>query len=380
MKKINKLNVMYYDRKVGTLALSNSKKVVFEYDKEWLKDGFSISPFSLPLKDGIFVPAKDYFQGLFGIFSDSLPDAWGNILLNRLIRKYGYNPDEISILDKLAIIGNSGMGALTYEPEIQLYNEQIEIDLDKIAKECELVLTTEYSDNLDNLFKLGGSSGGARPKILTTINNEDWIIKFPAPSDDRNIGLMEYEYSLCAKECGIRMEETRLFESKVSNGYFGTKRFDRKNEKSDTKRIHMASAASLLEIDYRQPSIDYHTLMKLTKILTKNNEKEIEQLFKIACFNVFAHNRDDHTKNFTYLYDETNKKWHLSPAYDMTYSTTYYGEHTTSVDGNGINPGRKELLNVGLQAGMKKKNCEEIINDIENKVNKQLKKYLNKSV
>ena len=102
----------------------------------------------------------------------------------------------------------------------------------------------------------------------------------------------------------------------------------------------MLTAAALLELDFEQPSLDYHGLMKLTKILTEDNADDMENMFRRMCFNVFAHNRDDHSKNFTYLYDEVKDSWRLSPAYDLTYSNTYYGEHTTAVDGNGRNPGR----------------------------------------
>lgn len=107
------------------------------------------------------------------------------------------------------------------------------------------------------------------------------------------------------------------------------------------KGLHMLTAAALLELDFEQPSLDYHSLMKLTKILTRDNKEDVENMFRRMCFNVFAHNRDDHSKNFTYLYDEINDQWRLSPAYDLTYSNTYYGEHTTTVDGNGLKP-RKE--------------------------------------
>ncbi len=119
--------------------------------------------------------------------------------------------------------------------------------------------------------------------------------------------------------------------------------------KQGVKKIHMLTAAALLEFDFEQPSLDYHSLMKLTKILTRDNKNDVENMFRRMCFNVFAHNRDDHSKNFTYLYNETEDVWRLSPAYDLTYSTTYYGEHTTTVDGNGRNPGKKELSVTGLK-------------------------------
>ena len=157
----------------------------------------------------------------------------------------------------------------------------------------------EYSDRLDELYRLGGTSGGARPKIMTTVNGEEWIIKFPAHVDGENAGKMEYDYSCCAKKCGIIMSETRLFPSENCEGYFGIKRFDRISDKNGTKRIHMLTAAALLELNFEQPSLDYHSLMKLTKILTRDNEKDMREMLRRMCFNVFAHNRDDHSKNFT---------------------------------------------------------------------------------
>ena len=373
MKPNNALQVLYDERLVGTLAMTADHKAAFQYSEEWLEHGFPISPFSLPLKRQVFVPNKDYFDGLFGVFADSLPDNWGRLLLNRLLRAHGQNPDKLTVLERLAIVGKSGMGALTYYPERKFPEQQDNPDLDELARECQKILNTEYTDKLDELYRLGGTSGGARPKIMTSIGNEEWIIKFPAHVDGRNAGKMEYDYSCCARQCGIVMSETRLFPSDKCKGYFGTKRFDRR---PDGKRLHMLTAAALLELDFEQPSLDYHSLMKLTKILTRDNAEDMENMFRRMCFNVFAHNRDDHSKNFTYLYDDKEDKWHLSPAYDLTYSNTYYGEHTTSVDGNGRNPGRKELLAVGTGAGMKKTRCEEIIDEIEKKVKEMLEEYL----
>ena len=143
----------------------------------------------------------------------------------------------------------------------------------------------------------------------------------------------------------------------------------------DGSKVHMATAAALLELDFNQPSLDYHDLMKLTRIMTRDNKMDVENMFRRMCFNVFAHNRDDHSKNFSFVYDTESETWRLSPAYDLTYSTTYYGEHTTSVDGNGQDPEETELLTVGVQAGMKKKQCQEIINEIKQRVEEDLKAY-----
>lgn len=142
------------------------------------------------------------------------------------------------------------------------------------------------------------------------------------------------------------------------------------------KRIHMLTAAALLELDFEQPSLDYHSLMKLTKILTRDHPEDVNNMFRRMCFNVFAHNRDDHSKNFTYLYHEAEDCWRLSPAYDLTYSNTYYGEHTTTVDGNGRNPGEKEILAVGIAAGMARAECRRIMNQIKDCVNQMLGQYL----
>lgn len=365
------LKVKCFDRYVGTLAMTPDGKVAFSYDDEWLVNGFAISPFSLPLEKKVFIPGKRYFNGLFGIFADSLPDAWGQLLLDRILKEYKITED-ITVLDRLALVGTSGMGALEYEPYYRIIeNEEID-DLDYLSKQCQKVLKTEYSPDLDILYKLGGSSGGARPKILTHIEDKDWIIKFLAGIDGPNCGLREYIYSECARKCGIKMTETRLFPSKICDGYFGTVRFDRIPYEGKMKKVHMATAAAILEADFMSPCLDYSVLMKLTHVLTRGNAEDMENMFRRACFNVFAHNRDDHAKNFTFLYNEDEDCWRLSPAYDITYSNTYYGEHTTSVDGNGKNPGEKELMNVGTGAGIKKSLCADIIDEIRTIVDEEL--------
>ena len=356
------LKVLYNDKFIGTLAKTPDRLVAFEYDNEWIANGFSISPFSLPLEKKVFVPKFEPFDGLFGVFNDSLPDGWGRLLVDRLLLKNKINPSEIDCLNRLAVVQESGMGALTYKPEHKFESPEQESDYDKLAQECSKILESQNSDNLDELFKLGGSSGGARPKILTKINGEDWIIKFPSSQDSKNIGEQEYKYSLCAKECGIKMTETKLFESKICSGYFGVKRFDRQNE----RKVHMVSVSGLLETSHRLPNLDYNVLMKLTLELTKNYQ-DIEQLYRLMCFNVYAHNRDDHSKNFSYLFDENKKEWHLSPAYDLTYSSSFNGEHATTINGEGKNPKLNDIIAVAKNIGIKDKQAREIALDIKDK-------------
>lgn len=359
------LKVYYNDALVGTLAKMPENFVAFEYDSGWLNNGFSISPLSLPLVKKVFTPKYDPFDGLYGVFNDSLPEGWGRLLVDRFLLKNKINPAQIDSLNRLALVQDSGIGALTYKP-VHLFKESNkDFDLDNLSKECAKILNSNYSEELDELFKLGGSSGGARPKILTKINGEDWIIKFPSSYDPKDIGEKEYNYSLTAKECGIIMSETKLFPSKICSGYFGVKRFDRENN----KKIHMVSASGLLETSHRLPNLDYNILMKLTYELTKNY-KDIEQLYRLMCFNVFAHNRDDHSKNFSFIFDDKSKEWHLSPAYDLTYSNSFNGEHATTINGEGKNPTLDDILSIAKNIGLKDVLAKDIALNIKEKTKK----------
>ena len=163
---LKSLKIKYHGRDVGMLALANHKKVAFSYDESWLKDGFAISPFSLPLEAKVFIPDNYHFDGLFGIFADSLPDAWGNLLLNRILKEHNINK-EITVLDRLALVGKNGMGALEYEPAYELVEERMTDNLDYLSIQCQKMLETEFSEDLDLLYRMAGSSGGARPKVLT---------------------------------------------------------------------------------------------------------------------------------------------------------------------------------------------------------------------
>ncbi len=226
------------------------------------------------------------------MFADSLPDGWGRLLVDRMLKNNGISPFEVDSLNKLAIVGDSGMGALTYVPVHEFEIEKNELNLDKLALACKEVLITDNSEDLDELYKLGGFLGGSKPKILTKVDGEEWIIKFPSSFDKPGIGKQEYDYSICAKNCGIDMPETRLFSSEISKGYFGVKRFDRS---MNNERIHMITASALLEVSHKLPNLDYIDLLNLTRKLT-SNEEEIKKMFKLMCFNIFSHNRDDHSK------------------------------------------------------------------------------------
>ena len=377
MKKLKEIEVWFSNKaKIGTIKSNNQRPYTtsFRYDKQWIKNGFPISPFSLPLEDKEFIANPFLFDGIFGVFADSLPDSWGRLLENEILRSAGINPGEIDPINRLYMIGELGMGALTYSPMLEFDIEgNNNIDLDKLSLSCKEIITVDDSGYLDELYKLGGFLGGSKSKILIKVDEEEWIIKFPSLLDKPGIGKQEYDYSICAKNCGIDMPETRLFSSEISKGYFGIKRFDRD---MNNEGIHMITASALLEVSHKFPNLDYIDLLKLTKELTLS-EEETKKMFKLMCFNIFAHNRDDHSKNFSFIYNRKDDSWKLSPAYDLIYSNSSIGkEHATLVNGNSKNPGIKEILEVAKKVNLDIEYAENIALNIKRVVERELKEFL----
>lgn len=353
MNEIKITEVFMNGIKVGQIALTPDALCAFEYEPAYLASGISISPFNLPLKSGVFVAKRIPFNGGFGVFDDSLPDGWGNLILDRYLKSKGIDSTKLTLLQRLALVGSTGRGALEYRPDYSKSTTDEIINFDNLAAEAEKVLTTDYyGETLETLYKYGGSSGGARPKVFVKIDGKEWLVKFKATVDPDNIGKIEYNYSLLAKKCGINMPETKLFEEK----YFGVERFDR----SHSGKIHTVSAAGLLNANYREPSLDYESLLKLCHILTRNME-EVYALFRLMAFNVAIKNRDDHAKNFSFQL--INNEWKLSPAYDLLPSAGFNGYHTTTVNGNG-EPTIKDMLVVGEKTGLNKHRACEIIQKI----------------
>lgn len=349
-------------RKAGRLAYLD-RKVFFEYDPAFIASGVEISPFKLPLKPGVQTPDTQLFEGLFGVFNDSLPDGWGRLLLDRSVEKHGVLRGQLSPLDRLAYVGSRGMGALSYEPELTAGQADAgSLSLDRLAEESATVLQGESGEVFEELLRLSGSSSGARPKIVAQVSADKksiihgeqelasgyshWMIKFPSSQDAKDIGAIEYAYSLMAKEAGIVMPETHLFRTKRSR-YFGAKRFDR----DGSRRIHMHSLSGLIHADHRTPILDYDLILSVTMRLTRDVE-EVEKVFRLACFNVLAHNRDDHAKNFSFLLNARNE-WVFAPAYDLVFSYGPGGEQSTLVMGEGKNPGVEHLLRLGKQHRIK---------------------------
>ena len=371
MKNDKFINVYYNNTHTGVLAKTHNGLIAFEYSDEFIQSGFSISPLSLPLIKKLYLP-KDYFtfQGLFGVFNDSLPDGWGRLIVDRYLSSKGINLQEVSLLDRLAVISDYGMGALEYKPEYEVIEfDNSSYDLDKLSKNCVNLFEDKQVDNIDELFNMAGSSGGARPKVLVSYNNEQWIIKFAGRNDISESGIMEYDYNTTAKECGIEVPEHKLFSSNICHGYFGVKRFDRLN----SKKIHMVSACGLLETSHRIPNLDYNQLMKLTFKIT-NSMEEVKKMYRLMVFNVLAHNRDDHGKNFSYIYDEMEKRYKLSPAYDLTYSFSINHEHATTINGKGRDISVGDMLDVAKKSDVDIKFAKNVIKEIQEKTS-VLKKY-----
>ena len=178
--KVDKLDVFMFGRKVGTLAETSEGLAAFQYASGWLDGGYSISPFSLPLEDRVFVAGWHPLDGLFGVFDDSLPDGWGRLLVDRMMRERGIDSSEVGFLSRLALVGSSGSGALEYRPSVEAPAFRAITDLDEVAAECAVVLAAQKTQDLDALFAMAGSSGGARPKVFYVIDGEEWIVKFPS--------------------------------------------------------------------------------------------------------------------------------------------------------------------------------------------------------
>ena len=350
MSTIRQIEVIYNDQLVGRLALTKEGLCAFEYSAEWISSGFSISPFELPLRSGVFVAKPRPFDGGFGVFDDCLPDGLGLLILDRYLQSRGINPRMLSLLDRLALVGSTGRGALEFRPDKSVMSHNEYVDFEKLALEAERILDSdEYrGSGVEEFQYRGGSPGGARPKIFVRYDEAEWLVKFRAKMDSKHVGAEEYRYSLLAKECGIDMPETRLFENK----YFGVKRFDRVGG----KKLHVVSVAGLIGADYRVPSIDYLHIFQVCAALTYS-VVELWKVYRVMVFNCLIDNKDDHAKNFAFIYQDG--EWHFSPAFDLLPSAGMNGFRTTSIN-DSIEPTSDDIFVVAEKVGLNKKEAIEI--------------------
>ena len=364
------------ERVIGRLAQTGPRaggRVVFEYDPAFLQNPLWLSPFKLPPQPGLFEHRDHAFGPIFGLFDDSLPDGWGLLLMDRFFQQRGSVLAEVSVLDRLASLGTRTMGALTYHPPADPGGPEAQaLDLHEMARASRQVIEGAAGEVLPQLLRAGGSPGGARPKVLVGVcgdailSGEDelpagytpWIVKLHAREDSPDAGAGELAYSLMARDAGIAMPPTRLFETHQGERFFGVERFDRKGN----HRYHVHTFGNLIHANFRIPSCDYRQLLEVTRILTRNHQDVLES-YRRMVFNVLAHNRDDHVKNFAFrLTDEGS--WELAPAYDLVFSPGPGGEHTMTVAGEGRAPGRSHLLQLADPAGLSNREARSILDDV----------------
>lgn len=357
---IDKLTVKYHGEVVGILSLTPDNRLcVFEYSKDWLFDGFSLSPFELPLKSGLFIAKPTPFYGNFGIFEDSLPDGYGRYLLHRALLREGIDDRNLTSVDRLSMVGKGGMGALCYEPETIVSKYEELSDFEKLQEKALEVLREQQDTDAGLLLYNSGNSGGCRPKAIFSDKEGHWLIKFRHIYDPNDMGIQEFHYNEVARRCGINVPDFKLTAGK----YFTTRRFDLTD---DGERIHTATAGGLLCVSLSQPVLDYINLLSLTGYLTQN-PKDVEEMYRRMIFNYLTDNKDDHCKNFSFLVrkdEEGRWRWHLAPAYDLTLCCEgYNGQHATSVNHTAF-PSLKDFIAVGTKTKISENRCREIFDEV----------------
>ncbi len=355
-----RLSVQMAGKKVGEMGQQANGPAYFVYDPQWLTAGFPLTNRHLGFNSNPQAADTADFWGLFGVFNDSLPDGWGLLLMDRALKdKCGWPPSSITGLDRLAYIGNRGMGALEYRPMIAGADLDSRVDISQLARAADLVVQGKDSSVVQSLLLHAGSGGGARPKLTVARNvakglcmsgfealqpgYEHWMVKFRHATEPIDTGRAEMAYAQFAREAGLIVSETDLIEVKVNRkpeAYFASRRFDREGD----HKIHMLSLAGYLHATHRTPSVDYDTILGATRALT-GSVQETTKLFRHMVFNAVSFNRDDHSKNFAFLFKDG--VWSASPSYDLAMSPNagMNFQHMSGINGSG-NPSRKDVLAV----------------------------------
>jgi len=351
------VSVEYLGMDVGVMAYTEGQPSAFEYSKSFLDSGIELSPLYMPLGEGVYTfPTlnPETFKGLAGLFADSLPDDFGNRILNAWTARNGRSPDSITPLERLKYTGKRGMGALEYHPMKSMngFNASQQVEILELIKIAQDVLDTRSSLEVDlnnngaedkdamlALLSVGTSAGGARPKAVLAFNEDysqvrsgqtdvpdgftHYLMKFDGVSehnvnketfgDPMGYGAMEYVYHQMALKCGIEMMPCKLLQE-GDRQHFITQRFDRVGN----EKIHIQSLNGLAHVDYKKPgSFSYEEIFNVNRHL-RLTAAEAEQLFRRMVFNVVSRNHDDHSKNFGYML--VDNQWKLAPAYDLAYS------------------------------------------------------------
>jgi serine/threonine-protein kinase HipA len=394
---------------IGYVSLNEGQQVVdFEYDRRFIKSGIEVAPIRMPIDSRIYrfpeLSIKS-FQGLPGLLADSLPDKFGNAIINTWLATTGREPESFNAVERLCYIGTRGMGALEFKPakprgraiSSKIHVSQL-VDLASEILTHRSSLSTVFADRKDDqavreILRVGTSAGGARAKALIAWNPktnevrsgqvaaalgfEYWLMKFDGVKNNRDkelvdpdgYGVIEYAYSKMAKDAGISMMPCRLFEEN-DRRHFMTKRFDRTD---DGVKLHMQSLAAMAHYDFNMAgAYGYEQAIMTIKQLGLGSEA-LEQQFRRMVFNIVARNQDDHVKNIAFLMDRKGV-WSLSPAFDVTYSFNPSGDwtsaHQMTLNGKRDDFVMEDFASCGKLAQLKQGQAKAIVAEIQKVVSK----------
>lgn len=401
--------VRLWGRTIGAVALDEGTHVAsFEYDPVFARSGIEIAPLTMPLAPRVYAfpaLARETFHGLPGLLADSLPDRFGNALIDAWLATQGRSPDSFNAIERLCYTGRRGMGALEYAPAIGPRERQAtRIRIDHLVELASSILThrTDLSgsfaedgkaDALKDILRVGTSAGGARAKAVIAWNPvtnevrsgqvpadpgfEHWLLKFDGVSgnrdkeleDPKGFGVIEYAYYRMAGDAGITMTESRLLEEN-GRSHFMTRRFDRS---IIGEKLHMQSLGALAHFDFNLAGgYSYEQALHIIRQLGLEM-RAVEELYRRMVFNILARNQDDHVKNIAFLMDKTGR-WSLAPAFDLTYSFQPTGRwtstHQMTLNGKRDNFTLEDLRACAQSAAMKRGRAEAILKEVHRAVSR----------
>lgn len=377
--KNNSLIVKLFGQIVGYMVMDRNT-VVFQYEDEFKKSGLEISPIKLPLETTLtYTNTEDiFFEGLAGVFHDSLPDRFGNKIITEYYAKKGIEQSQLNVIQKLAYIGSNGMGALEYEPEEKGDKIKEALEIRSLVDDARKVITGQMEDAIPDIMESGGSAGGARAKAIIQWNKqtndirsgrakiqkgyENYIIKFDGVGEDKrpaDYTKVEYLYMLAAKELNLITADVELLQDR-DYAHLLVKRFDRNN----TDKVHMHSLCGMTHTNFNLPGIySYEEYFKVVDYVCKD-KNTTTMAFLHMLFNIITRNQDDHTKNFSFLMDQQGN-WNTSPLYDITYNygNDYTARHQMTINGKQDNFTMQDILEVNKKFDFDKeeKNIKAII-------------------
>lgn len=340
---------------LGSLVEKDSN-IYFQYSEEAQKKKVEFSPIRVKNNSTVYQNFPPYIDKLPGFVSDSLPDGWGRLLMDRFFSSKGMSIFNVSCLDRLAFLSDRAVGALAFEPGTDCELSPKELDLLTYSKESIAISEEKESAALIDLLYQGGSPHGARPKALVSYNplnsckNQDWLVKFRAATEHKEVCAIESWYLDLAQSCGLPVMDHGYLNLDEQNAAFAIKRFDRK----DKNKIMLQTLAGILHLDYRIPgTIDYLDYLKVVRIVTRS-DTEVWKAYRHCLFNVLFNNKDDHGKNFSFEMTK-DYKWVCAPVYDLTYCTGPGGEHHMGVMGRGKDIRKSDLIELAVKSGLDSK-------------------------